>query len=220
MAVSEISHRIRAFKIALADKLASFGFKRLDHDDSVDASFWRLGESRSLRFGIGIVDYETVVCLRATAGIRFEQIEAICNEASGLPADMHAETCTLDAPDLVPDCKPDENVGRLAVGDPDSSVHRIVAEAERILVTSAAPFFDQFKTVQDVDRLLNTSPMAVSPFLTSEYERCCRSLVAAKLAGRPDIQALLGSYIGLMRTTANGFYLSRFLRLVKALSLG
>jgi len=220
MAVPELVGKIQAFQNAVANSLASFGFKRLNDDDDFDSSFWRRGDSRSLRFGVGVVDHETVVYLGATAGIRFEEIEVICHEASGLPADIHAETVTIAAPNLSPNGRPEENVGRLANGAAPDSVGKLAATAERLFTSLAVPFFDRFKTIQDADVVLNSQPSVNSPYLVPDYERCCRGLVAAKLVGRPNLQDLLTIYIDRMQKTANGFYFKRFMRLVTLLGLG
>ena len=220
MVVPELARKIEVFQNSLANRLVPFGFKRLNADDDFDSSFWCRGDLRSLNYGVGVVDYETVVCLRATAGIRFEQIEVICHAASGLPPDIHAEICTIGAPDLAPDCKPDENVGRLAVGASADSTDQLVAAAERLFASSVVPFFDRFKTIQDVDVLLNSEPKTASRYLADDYGRCCRGLAAAKLVGRTDIQHVLAIYTDRMQKAAKGFYVKRFMRLVSSLGLG
>jgi len=126
-----------------------------------------------------VVDHETWSIL-SDGRIRFEEIEVICHEASGLPADIHAETVTIAAPNLSPNADQRRMFGRLANGAAPDSVGKLAATAERLFTSLAVPFFDRFKTIQDADVVLNSQPSVNSPYLVPDYERCCRGLVAAK----------------------------------------
>lgn len=211
MAIRELT----LFDKLLGAKLAVAGFRRMRNGG---ADYWHRGELRSLSFGFHVVDYETKVHLEPSAAIRFEEVERTFHETSGLPQDMQADTCTISAPSESFDCNV-HGGGFVVLGLGDHDVNRAVSEAEGIFMTGALPFFDRFRTLDDVNMLLNGEPESPSPFRVAEYERCCRGLIVAKLVQTPNIQDLLATYSDRMKREADGFFLKRFMRLVNSLGL-
>lgn len=87
-----------------------------------------------------------------------------------------------------------------------------------VFTNFALPYFTRYDNLASIDGELNADPLTSNANRGGSYFRCTTGVIVARLVGRADYEHLVEVYTDRMRTSDKGFYLKRFLALVKSLS--
>lgn len=147
--------------------------------------------------------------------LRIERVEDIFHQTSRWDPKSQKETPTIGS-----------EIGRILTGrsgdcefllDFSASIPRVATEIVEVFRKHALPYYEKFSSLREIDHALNDHPRHDTPHRIATWLRCATGLIVARLVGRPDYQRLVRIYTSQLRWCDKGFYLSRFLDLVKSL---
>lgn len=148
-------------------------------------------------------------------GRRIHHVEQIFHKTSGFEPKFQKDTPTVGGAvgEIV------YNHGRDCefLVELESEVSSTSEQILKIFYTFALPYFEKYKSLTAIDAELNDKPTERTPNRAATWLRCATGVIVAKLTGRPDYEQLAKIYTDVMRRVGGGFYLERFLALVKSL---
>lgn len=149
---------------------------------------------RRCDIGFGISNYRGEYSLGWAAIIRFIDIEEIKENAGNWEKDRRGHGGTLS----IVDSNPNYMNGRISVPyeiKKEEDVLIMLKKIEPFIYEKAFPFFEQYKTIADLDNLLNHDPYEeikmCSPIITI---RAPKAISAAWLNNNPEYEKLVQIY--------------------------
>lgn len=141
--------------------------------------------------------------VRVWCGVRNNEIEERFHRTSGVDKKYRAHYTTINL-----DC------GEYWYLNSEKAISEAVANARRFITETAIPFLEKEYSVRDYCTMLNTNPRGICPYHGNAENRCHYGLIAAKLAADPGYKGLKAAYADYLQATNNGFYYSRFEKLI------
>jgi len=188
MEESEKARAIGEFLAAIKPRMENRGFA---YDKPYHAFRIKAGEI-SRYFGLGFSFGACALLLHPSASIRHETIEQLFHRVSNAPAAVQRDSGTVSWQWALQKKVPKPNsfsVDRL------SKVKKGVEFTERFFVKWVEPFFGDHSNLEAIDRSLNDGRAILrAKFIPDWFEMLGRALIAAKLAGRSDYEALKQEY--------------------------
>lgn len=143
--------------------------------------------------GFGILNYGGEYKLGWAASIRFIDVEEIKENAGNWEKDRRGNGGTLS----IMDTSPNYMNGRISVPyeiKKEEDVLTMLKKIEPFIYEKAFPFFEQYKTIADLDNLLNRDPyeeLQICPTITI---RSKKAIAAAWLNNNPEYEKLVQIY--------------------------
>lgn len=144
-------------------------------------------------------------------GIRLNVIEELANQF--LPAvQTSAETTTILT-----------SYGNLGLEpqpklllESEDDLHLLCRRIEGFMHSKGFRFLEHMDHLRKLDKLLNRKPQKNCPFLTNQYNRCFKGIVAARITHRADFNLLVKHYLRFLeREWAPHEFIDRYKRLVR-----
>jgi|GEM_PF-6518836 len=158
------------------------------------AEFQFKDECKVCDIGVGIINRKGEYSLGWTAGIRFVNVEEIIEEGQRRDKKDRGIGSTL----IKMDTSPDYMNGRISVPyevKEEVDILCMLKKIEPFIYDKALPFFEQYKTIADLDVLLNNDPYEVinicSPVITIRSQK---AIAAAWLNNNPNYEQLVQVY--------------------------
>jgi hypothetical protein len=198
-------------------------FKSLHPELTKHGFSLKAAKDRFIRRRGGVTDLFQLVCLDANpgyriqpnTGVRIDRIEELFHQTSGFEPKYRKDTATMGG-----------SVGVLLNGDSRScefmleSECKVTSVAEKIMSVFrdfALPYFERWGSLQAIDTELNHDPTEGTPHRALAWFRCSTGIIVARLLGRPDYDQLAAFYTNIMTDDNKGFYLKRFVELLRSL---
>ncbi|MGH9764464.1 MAG: hypothetical protein ACREAC_26825, partial [Blastocatellia bacterium] len=180
--------------------------------------------SEFVRRRAGILDVFWVTTLDASSGgfnvrpaasVRIERVENIFHLTSGFEPKYQPGTATMAA-----------SVGALLGGeawacqfqlDSFAEIGGVADQLSGVFREFAVPYFEHWSSLAEIDAELNSEPTKRSIHRSLAWFRCSTGIIVARLIGRPDYEELVTIYTDIMTRDNKGFYLKRFIPLIKSL---
>jgi hypothetical protein len=148
-------------------------------------------------------------------GVRIDRVEDIFHLTSGFEPKYQGGTSTMGAPVAVTLGK-DRLAYRFQL-ESYAEVYSVADQLLRVLQEAALPYFERWGSLAAIDAELNNDPGKRSVHRGLAWFRCSTGIIVARLVGRPYYDELAVIYTDVMTRDNNGFYLKRFIPLLKSL---
>ena len=192
--------------VAVAREIASDGF---EFDVTSSCFVRQVGVFRHV-FQVAFMEkYGRLVC-KPDVGVRSDRIEEIFHRTSEFSDVDAINTSTIGVSVKLLSRSSDYDVSVAGAGDVDQAVRTLL----RAFRSIAVPYFDEFGSLEGIDRALNSNPAERCVHMVNERARCSKGLIAAKLLDRPDYEQLLQLYNARVLRAGEMTYKKYFLPLV------
>ncbi len=156
--------------------------------------------------------YGRLVCT-PDVGVRSDLVEEIFHRTSEFSDSDTKNTSTLGVNVKLLTRSSDFDVAVANADDIEQAVHKLMRAFRDISI----PYFDEYGSLEGIDRALNSNPMEPCVHMINERARCSKGLIVAKILMRSDYARLLETYDGKVLRAGEITYKKYFLPLVTSL---
>jgi hypothetical protein len=165
-------------------------------------TFVLINEDTVFTVGYGLEDYVDEFKTGLFGSIGIKQIQRIENVISG--ESENYDTLLLQSSQYF------GNINYRFTITTDSDINEWLQIFSNFFSEFASPFFNKYKTITDIDKLLNTNPKERVPELDNLEHRIIKGLISSRLNNNPNYPQLKEFYQSEVETKLKGHFLYNY----------
>ncbi len=170
-------------------------------------------------FQLVVKNYGQHFSIDPQVAIRIDEVETIFHRTSGFEPKYQKDTPTIG--DSVLTLNPSKGIATLLQPrinlESENQIPRVVDELMELFESFCLPYYGNYGSLNAIDHLLNSEPMAPCPHRGMTWLRCSTGVIVATLVARPNLTEIATIYHDRLSAFCKGFYLPKYEALIEDL---